>query len=42
MGDDSLRTKVTQKVLDTNQLSTIIEILPLHFLQVLSLSIYAT
>ena len=31
-----------RKFLDTHQLSTIIEILPLHFLKVLSLSIYAT
>ena len=31
-----------RKFLDTHQLSIIIEILPLHFLKVLSLSIYAT
>ena len=31
-----------RKFLDTQQLSTIIEILPLHFIKVLSLSIYAT
>ena len=31
-----------RKFLDTHQLSTIIEILPLHYLKVLSLSIYAT
>ena len=31
-----------RKFLDTHQLSTIIEILPLHFLKVLSLNIYAT
>ena len=31
-----------RKFLDTHQLGTIIEILPLHFIKVLSLSIYAT
>ena len=31
-----------RKFLDTHQLSTIIEILPLHFIKLLSLSIYAT